>query len=88
MKIKLSNSADKFLKKNKIKDEELIFLLQKFIKFLKGEIINLDVKKMKGKWKGAYRIRVGKIRIIIFPNLDQNEFFIDRIDFRGNIYKE
>ncbi len=45
MKIKLSNSADKFLKKHKISDKELISLLEKFLQFLKGQIINLDVKK-------------------------------------------
>ncbi len=42
---------------------------------------------MKEKWKGAYRIKIGKIRIIVFPNIDEDEFYIERMDFRGDVYK-
>lgn len=66
MKIKLSNLADKFLKKHKISDQELISLLEKFLKFLKGQIINLDVKKMKGKWKEMIVRKQGFVKKITF----------------------
>jgi mRNA interferase RelE/StbE len=50
---------------------------------LKGEIISIDVKKMKGKWKGFYRLRDGKKRIIFQINFEEHKIYLDRIDFRG-----
>jgi mRNA-degrading endonuclease RelE of RelBE toxin-antitoxin system len=87
MRIKLSAQADKFLKKNQINDEVIVSYIDKFELFLKREKINLDIKRTKGKWKGAYRIRFGDTRMIIYPDIENNAVFIDKIDFRGNVYK-
>lgn len=38
---------------------------KKSINYSKGLDENIDVKKMKGKWKGYHRIRVGRIRMIL-----------------------
>ena len=46
----------------------------------------IDIKKMKGEWKGFYRIRKGKWRIIAEFDFDNNSVFIENIDWRGNIY--
>jgi mRNA interferase RelE/StbE len=65
-----------------VKDEII-----KLIKFLNGEKINIDIKKLKGNWAGYYRIRKGKIRIILLLNKINNTITIDKIDYRGDVYK-
>jgi mRNA-degrading endonuclease RelE of RelBE toxin-antitoxin system len=91
MKIKLSKSAQKFL--NKLSAENRNTVLKK-IKFLKTSLEKqqiyppeeLDIKKLKGDFKGFSRIRVGKIRIIFQILTETEEIVIYDIDFRGNIY--
>lgn len=85
--IDFSKEALKFINYNKINEEEIIAFLIKSIQKLKGENISIDLKKMKGNWKGFYRIRIGKIRIIFMINFDIKRMYLDRIDFRGNVYK-
>ena len=78
------------MKKNIISEEKVEYLIVKFIKkviYKKDE--NIDVKELKGNLKGKYRIRQGKIRIIV--SIKNNEIIIEviieNIDFRGDIYK-
>jgi len=54
---------------------------------MKGENINLDLKKLSGEWEGYYRLRKERIRIIFEPNRIDKVLFVDRIDFRGDVYK-
>jgi len=46
------------------------------------------VKKLKGSWTGYYRIRKGKIRIIFDVDYKNKTVFIEKIDFRGDVYKK
>jgi mRNA interferase RelE/StbE len=85
--IDFSREALKFIEKNNIVEDDIIQSLNKFVRRLKGEAINVDLKKMKGKWKGFYRLRDGKKRLIFQPNFDQHKIYLDRIDFRGDVYK-
>jgi len=85
--IELSRQADKFAKKENIEDDEILNLVKKVINYSKGLDENIDVKKMKGKWKGYYRIKIGKVRMILRIDFKNKIAFIDKIDFRGNIYK-
>ncbi len=85
--IRISKQADKFMKQNNIKDEEIVELVKKLINFLKGEEENIDIKKLKGDWKGYYRVKRGKKRIILKLDFDIKIVFIDKIDFRGDAYK-
>ena len=62
--------------------------LAKFLKRTKGEDINVDVKKLKGLWAGYYRINKGKIRIIFDVDYKNKAVFIEKIDFRGDLYKK
>ena len=62
-------------------------LVKRVINYSKGLDENIDVKKMKGKWKGYYRIKIGKVRMILRIDFKNKSAFIDKIDFRGNIYK-
>ncbi len=86
-KINLSKQADKFIKKKKIKDDEILSFINKFINYSKGSDENIDVKSMKGKWKGYHRIRIGRVRMILRVNFKEKTIFVDRVDYRGNVYK-
>lgn len=85
--INYSKEALKFLSINKLSEEELDNDFVKVIKKLKGENINIDIKKMKGEWVGYYRLRERKMRIIFSIDFDEQIIYVDRIDYRGNIYK-
>jgi len=85
--IKLTKQAKDFADQERITDDKILTLMKKFIDYLHGKDENIDVKKMKGHWKGYHRIRIGKTRIILKTDFEKKVIFIDRIDFRGNIYK-
>jgi mRNA interferase RelE/StbE len=85
--IELSRQVDKFAKKENIKDDEILTLGKKVINYSKGLDENIDVKKMKGKWKGYHRIKIGKIRMILRIDFKNKIAFIDKIDFRGDVYR-
>lgn len=86
-KIDLSKQADKFIEKKNIKEDKLLFLIQKFINYSKGLDENVDVKKMKGKWKGYHRIKIGKVRMILKVDFKERQILVDRIDYRGRAYR-
>ena len=46
-----------------------------------------EIKRLTGDWKDFYRIRKGKIRIIFTINYESKRLYIDKIDFRGDVYK-
>jgi len=85
-KIEYSRDALKFIKKQNI-HEEVQEEIKKFLMRLKGENINIDVKKLIGDWEGYYRLKKGKIRIIFSLNKNEKSLFIEKIDFRGDVYK-
>ncbi len=85
--IDASKNAEKFLEQNNLAKEELFELVEKAIRYFRGEKINIDIKKLKGRWKGFYRIRKGKIRFIAEFDFDNSVVFVEEIDWRGNVYK-
>jgi len=85
-KIEYSKRADDFSEEHSIKDT-VRESIKNFILKITGLNINIDVKKLKGEWAGYYRIRKGKIRIILKPNIESKSIFVDVVDFRGNVYK-
>ena len=86
-KINLSKQTDRFVRNNKIKDNEILSFINKFINYSKGSDENIDVKRIKGKWKGYYRIRIGKVKIILKVDFKEKTIFVDRMDYRGRVYK-
>jgi len=58
-----------------------------FLKKMRGERVNIDVKKLKGKWKGYLRIRKGKLRVIFAVDFEDKALYVERVDFRGKAYK-
>ena len=53
----VSRNAKKFLEKNNLTVEEIGELAGKAVRYFRGEDINVDIKKLRGRWTGFYRIR-------------------------------
>jgi mRNA-degrading endonuclease RelE of RelBE toxin-antitoxin system len=91
LKISYSKEADRFLKKNidVLTEKEVeISIVSAVKKILKLEDTNINLKKLKGEYRGCFRIKNGDVRIIF--SLKKEKFItavIHDIDFRGNIYK-
>ncbi|MEK7567608.1 MAG: hypothetical protein AAB513_01655 [Patescibacteria group bacterium] len=85
--ITASKVALQFLEKNHIPTEEVGDIIAVAIRRFQGENENIDIGKLKGKWLGFYRIRKGKMRIIVSFDFDNLSAFIDNVDWRGNVYK-
>lgn len=86
-KIGISRDAEKFFQKNQLTKTETFKLIERAVLYFQGEDINVDIKKLTGKWAGFYRIRRGKIRIIAEFYFENSFIFVEEIDWRGNIYK-
>lgn len=85
--IDFSKESLKFIKNNNIEESHIISLIIKTIRKLEGENVNVDIKRMRGEWKDFHRIRMGKVRILASMDFDNKRVYVDRIDFRGNVYK-
>jgi len=84
--IEYSKRANDFIEEHGIR-ERVRESIKNFILKITGLNINIDVKKLKGEWAGYYRIRKGKIIIILNPSIESKSIFVDVVDFRGNVYK-
>ena len=85
--IDFSASSLKFLKKNNLEENFIIDKIQLTLRKFRGENVNINVKKLSGEWEGFYRIRYGRLRIIVGFQFEQNRAYIEEIDWRGNVYK-
>ncbi len=85
--IKYSKESEKFINNENINRIIIKNLINKTLLRLKGEKINLDLKKLKGKWEGFYRIRMGEIRVIVTIDFKNKIIFVYSIDFRRSVYK-
>jgi mRNA-degrading endonuclease RelE of RelBE toxin-antitoxin system len=55
----------KFLAKNNLIEDIVVDKIKIALLKLKGEDVNINIKKLRGKWEGFYRIRDAKLRIIV-----------------------
>ena len=81
-----SKDAHKFIVKHRIQ-EMITQELKKFLLKLEGQNSSIDVKKLWSEWAGYYRIRKGTLRIIFMMDVTEHVIFVERVDFRGNVYK-
>ena len=86
--IDFTHDAEKFLERDRIDREEIFRMLQGAVQKFKGEEVNINIRKLKGRWLGFYRVKRGDLRIIASFDFDRLRIFIDQIDWRGNAYKE
>jgi len=85
--IDFHSRALKFLKTSKISQNEIVEVIKKALRKFQGEDVNIDIAKLKGKWLGFHRIKIGKLRIIAEFNFDKKRVYIEVIDWRGEAYK-
>jgi len=85
--VELSRQAEKFLEKNGVSRKDVFELIQAALERFQGENVNIDIRKLKGKWDGFHRIRKGKVRIIAEFNFDNSSVLVEVIDWRGGVYK-
>ncbi len=85
--IDFSPSSLKFLNRNKLSENFIIDKIKLVLRKFEGEAININIKKLGGEWEGFYRIRSGRLRIIVEFQFQQNHAYIEEIDWRGNVYK-
>jgi|Deesub1362A_J573_1020465.scaffolds.fasta_scaffold13555_3 mRNA-degrading endonuclease RelE of RelBE toxin-antitoxin system len=65
-------------------------LLDEFEDALKGFIYEsrrIDIKKLKGKWRGKYRVRIRNIRIIFDVDYNRRKIRVIKAGYRGDVYK-
>lgn len=79
----LRNNANKFLQKLS-KDTYLRFSTA--LHKLSNDPTGGDIKKLRGDLPGAYRLRVGKWRVLFIRNDDLRRIDIVMIEKRGDIY--
>jgi mRNA interferase RelE/StbE len=84
--VEYSKRAHAFIEEHHI-EAKVTDSIRDFILKITGSSINIDVKKLKGEWAGYYRIRKGKIRIILKPDSETGTVFVDIVDFRGSVYR-
>jgi len=92
MAVKFRRQAIKFLQRATPEDAARIQTqLSQLVAAIEAQgilpLTDFDIKRMKGKWGGFYRIRVGKIRIIFTVNFDSSDVEIFIIGARGDVYK-
>lgn len=86
-KVQISKNASKFLEKNTDIKPKILEKIKALKSWLEGSIdVSFDLRKLKGTWNGFYRLRVGKVRVILDINSETNTLRILEIDFRGDIY--
>jgi mRNA interferase RelE/StbE len=93
MAVKFRKQAIKFLEKCSHQEIENIRTSIRFITLAIEEqgiipFTQLDIKKMKGEWKGFYRLRIGKNRVIFTVDFNSKDITVYAIGARGNIYKQ
>lgn len=85
--ILFSDRADASLVKNRFNRDEMIAVVASAIEKFAGEVVSIDIKKMKGDWAGFHRIRKGNLRLVVSFNFESHRAFIDVIDWRGKAYR-
>ena len=85
--IELGRMAEKAIRRGLINDDELRAIIGDFLDKFEGVDVNIEFKKLAGKWAGFYRIRKRDLRIIARVDFDGRRVFVDRIDDRKDVYK-
>jgi mRNA-degrading endonuclease RelE of RelBE toxin-antitoxin system len=81
-----SRKASKFLEQH-LPDtfaSEAVFLA---LRKLSGEAVAVDLEVLHGSWKGSYRVRRQKVRVIFSFNATARLVLIEVVDFRDSAYR-
>ena len=83
-----TRKASKFLEQHHLPDtfasEAVLLALRK----LSGEAVAVDLKVLHGSWKGTYRVRRQKVRVVFSFDAITHLVLIEVIDFRDSVYRK
>ena len=82
-----SNQADKFLTKHHISDSSIIEAVQRALRKLDGEVIAVDLERLHEPWRGFFRVRAQKVRIVFSFDAHARSVYIAVIDSRDSVYR-
>ena len=88
--VKYHREAKKFLKR--LEDDKRNLILNKLneLRLCLEEGIfpvrRFDLKKLKGKWTGFFRLRVGDFRIIMRIDISRKTIFVYHVHYRERVY--
>lgn len=89
LRINYEKKTDKFLAKNNISTVDISDLIKKAVRKINGKDENVDLKMLRGKLFGLFRIRRGDLRIV-FAYSDSGKVIlvtVVNVDFRGSVYE-
>lgn len=82
-----SRKANKFLDQHRLPDsfasEAVLLALRKLL----GESVAVDLEVLHGAWKGSYRVRRQKVRVVFSFNATLRFVIIEVVDFRDSAYR-
>lgn len=87
-KISISKQANNFVEIQHLSDDFVGGYIALALKKFDRQDVNIQIKKLSGRWEGFYRIRSGKMRIVCGFDFKLKIAKVEEIDFRGNSYKE
>lgn len=89
LRINCEKKADKFLAKNNIPTEDISDLIKKVVRKINGKDENIDLKMLRGKLLGLFRIRRGDLRIVCAYSDSGKVILVTvvNVDFRGSVYE-
>lgn len=82
-----SNQADKFLSKNRISDDFIIEVVKRALQKLNGEVVAVDLERLHEPWKGFFRVRVQKVRVVFSFDAHARSVYVAIVDFRDSAYR-
>jgi mRNA-degrading endonuclease RelE of RelBE toxin-antitoxin system len=86
-KIGFTKRAEKFLANGALSKDDIFGLIGMAVRRFRGENANIDIRALKGPWRGFYRIRKGDLRIIASFDFGKSAVHVEAIDWRGNVYR-
>lgn len=82
-----SRQADKFLKQQHIADAAVVEIVGHALQKLDGEAVAVDLERLTDPWKGYYRVRMQKTRVIFSFDAHARRVYIAVVDFRDSAYR-
>jgi len=82
-----SRQADKFLTQHRISDASVIEVVQRALQKLNGEVIAVDLERLHEPWKGFFRVRVQKVRVVFSFDAHAHQVYVAVVDLRDRVYR-
>lgn len=85
--VSLSNQAQKYLKQRHIPEEVVFETVRLAVRKAFGEPIAINFTALTGAWKGYYRVRAQKMRVVFSIDIDLGSSFVEIVDNRDRVYR-